>query len=120
MHEGALDVKARQIFNFDERIRFIAVLTTEGDVLDEIFRPGVISLEPESDTKMIYTKAGIALGMTSPMDKYHGRVKSVVMNREKVMVICFNRGPKIVLVSVEPGFEKVTELGHLVEKAGIG
>jgi hypothetical protein len=120
MDDRILEVKASVVFDFDKKIRFIAVLTTEGEVLGQAFRPGVISLEPESDTKVIYTKAGIAFGMTTPMDKYHGQVKSVVMNREKVVVLCFNHGPKIVLVSAEPGFEKVGELEHLINKAGIG
>lgn len=120
MEDKTLETKAETVFEFDKKIRFIAVLTTEGQVLGEVFRRGVVSLEPESDTKMIYTKAGIAFGMTSPMDKYHGRVKSVVMNREKVVVMCFNYGPEIVLVSAEPGFQKVNELGSLLEKVRIG
>jgi hypothetical protein len=114
-----LETKAEVVFEFDKKIRFIAVLTTEGEVIGEVLRQGVVSLEPESDTKMIYTKAEIAFGMTSTMDKYHGRVKSVVMNREKVVVMCFNYDPKIVLVSAEPGFEKVGELGNLIERVGI-
>jgi len=118
--DRTLETKAEAVFEFDKKIRFIAVLTTEGEVLGQVFRPGVVSLEPESDTKMIYMKAGIAFGMTSPMDKYHGRVKSVVMNREKVVVMCFNHGSKIVLVSAEPGFENVDELGRLIQEAGIG
>jgi hypothetical protein len=113
------ETKAKAVFEFDRKIRFIAVLTTEGDVIDEALRPGVVSLEPEGDTKMIYTRAGIAFGMTGPMDRYHGRVTSVMMNREKVTMMLFNHGPRIVLVSAEPGFEKVGELGRLIETAGI-
>lgn len=119
MDDRILETKAEAVFEFDKKIRFIAVLTTEGQVVGQIFRRGVVSLEPESETKMIYTKAGIAFGMTGPMDKYHGRVKSVVMNREKVVMIFFNYGPKIVLVSAEPGFQKVDELGRLIAKTGI-
>ena len=120
MSERTLETKAKTVFDFDKKIRFIAVLTTEGEVIGQVFRPGVVSLEPESDTKMIYMKAGIAFGMTSPMDKYHGRVKSVVMNREKVVMMMFNHGTKIVLISAEPGFEKVGELGSLIVKVEIG
>lgn len=119
MDDRIFETRANAVFQFDKQIRFIAILTTEGDVIREVFRPGVVSLEPETDTKMIYTKAGIAFGMTTPMDKYHGRVKSVVMHREKVTVMCFNHGPKIVLVSAEPEFERVGELGRLIERVGI-
>lgn len=120
MDDKTLETKSQKVFDFDKKLRFVAVLTTEGEVLGQAFRKGVVSLEPESDTKMIYTKAGIAFGMTIPMDKYHGRVKSFVMNRERVVMMCFNHGPKIVLVSAEPGFQKVDELGSLLEKVGIG
>jgi hypothetical protein len=118
--DRTLETKAERVFDFDKKIRFIAVLTTEAELIGQVFRPGVVSLEPERDTKMIYTKAGIAFGMTSPMDKYHGRVKSVVMNRERVVMMLFNHGSKIVLISAEPGFEKVGELGSLIERTGIG
>jgi len=118
--DRTLETRAEEVFVFDKKIRFIAVLTTEGDVVGAVFRPGVVSLEPENDTKMIYTRAGIVFGMTGPMDKYHGRVKSVLMNREKVVLMFFNQGPKVVLVSAEPGFEKIGELGRLVETLGIG
>ncbi len=120
MNSRTLETKAETVFEFDEKIRFIAVLTTEGDVVYEAFRPGVVSLEPEIDTKMIYTRAGIVFGMTGPMDKYHGRVRSVMMNREKVVLMFFNFGPKVVLVSAEPGFEKVGELGRLIGRVGMG
>lgn len=120
MNERSFEIKADAVFEFDKKIRFIAVVTREGKAVGEVFRRGVVSLEPESETKMIYTKAGIAIGMTDPMDKYHGRVGSFVMNREKVVMMCFNRDPNIVLISAEPGFEKVGELRRLIEKVGIG
>ena len=120
MANRSLETKAESLFEFDKKIRFIAVLTMEGDVLGEVFRPGTASLEPETDTKLIYTRAGIVFGMTGPMDKYHGRVKSVLMNREKVVLMFFNQDPEVVLVSAEPGFEKIGELGRLIERVGIG
>lgn len=114
-----LATKAESVFDFDKRIRFIALLTADGDIIGEVFRPGVASLEPDSETRMVYTKAIIALGMTSTMDKYHGRVKSAVMNREKVVMMMYNFGSKLMLVSAEPGFEKVEELGRLIQKVGM-
>lgn len=119
MGDRSVETKAKQIFQLDKRIRFIAVVTTEGEVISEVFAPGVTSLEPESDTRLIYTRAGIAFGMSTPMDKHHGRVKSVMINREKVTIMMFNQGSKMVLVSAEPGFEKVWELGRAIESSGL-
>lgn len=120
MDERTLEAKAETLFEFDKKIRFVTVLTEEGKSVGEVFRRGVTSLEPEADTRMVYTRAGIVFGMTGPMDKYHGRVKSVLVNREKVVVMFFNRGSKVVLVSAEPGFEKIVELGSLIDALGIG
>jgi hypothetical protein len=114
-----LETKAQTVFEFDKKIRFIAILTKDGEAAGEVFRPGIVSLEPETDTKMLYTRAGIVFGMTGPMDKYHGRVRSVLVNREKVVVMFFNHDPKVVLVSAEPGFEKIGELGRLIDSIGI-
>lgn len=119
VEDRILSTKAEALFNLDRRVRFIALLTSDGEVIGEVLRPGISSLEPESETKMVYTKAVIALGMSSPMDKYHGRVKSAVINRERVCIICYNFGPKVVLVSTEPGFQKFEELGRAIEKVGI-
>lgn len=116
-----LDMKAERIFSFDKSIRFVVLLTSDGKAIGEIGRPGVTSLEPASESKTIYVKAIIAMNMSAPMNRYFGRIKTVILIREKVTIVCFNLSSRIMLISTNPDFQlnKVEELGRLVDELNI-
>jgi hypothetical protein len=114
--------KADRIFDFDKRVRFVVLLTSDGKVMAEFGRPGVVSLEPQSEAETVYMKATIAINMTAPMDKYHGRIRTAILVKEKVTIICFNLMARIMLISASPGFplQKVEELGRLIDELNLG
>jgi hypothetical protein len=99
-----LETKVEDIFRYDPRVRFVAILSEEGEPIAEFIRPGVKSLEPDSETKMIYTKMTIAFGMTTPMDKYHGALRHALIFKERVTMMMFRFRDKIVMLSTEPTF----------------
>ena len=114
--------KAKRIFDFDKSIRFVVLLTSDGKLLAEFIRPGVVPLEPRSEAETVYMKATIAISMSTPMDKYHGRIKTAILVKEKVTVICFNLMARIMLVSANPDFQlqRLEELGRLIEQLNLG
>ena len=114
--------KANHIFDFDKSIRFVVLLTSDGKMMAEFARPGVASLEPRTESETVYMKATIAISMTTPMDKYHGRIKTAILVKEKVTVICFNLMARIMLVSASPDFqlERLEELGRLIDQLNLG
>lgn len=114
-------MKAERIFSSDKSIRFVVLLTSEGRLIAEIGRPGVTSLEPASESETIYVKATIAMNMSAPMDKYFGRIRTVILIRDKVVIVCFNLSTRIMLISASPDFrlEKVEALGRLVDELNI-
>jgi len=67
-------------------------------------------------------KATIAINMTAPMDKYHGRIRTAILVKEKVTIICFNLMARIMLVSANPDFqlERLEELGRLIDQLNLG
>ncbi len=114
--------KANQILSFDRNIRSVVLLTSEGKMIADVSRPGTTSLEPPSETETMYMKATIAISMTAPMDKYHGRIKTAILVKEKVTVIGFNLMAKIMLIMADPGFKlsRVDELGQLIDQLNLG
>jgi hypothetical protein len=114
--------KANQILSFDRNIRSVVLLTSEGKMIADFGRPGTTSLEPPSETETMYMKATIAISMTAPMDKYHGRIKTAILVKEKVTVIGFNLMAKIMLIMADPGFKlsRVDELGQLIDQLNLG
>ncbi len=116
-----LQMKVNDIFSFDRALRYVVFLALDGKPTASFGRPGVTSLEPESETETVYVKATIALNMSAPMDKYFGRIRTVILVREKVTIICFNLSARILLISTDPSFElqKIEKLGHLVDQLNI-
>jgi hypothetical protein len=116
-----LESKVSHVFDFEKSIRFVGLLTSDGKVIAEFTRPGVTALEPKSESKTIYMKAAMAIAMSTPMDKYHGRIKTAILVKEKVVLICFNLVARILLVSAAPDFQvgKVEELGRMIDQLGI-
>jgi hypothetical protein len=121
-NRAIFEAKASRIFDFDKSIRFVVMLTLDGNVMAEFARPGVVSLEPPSEAPTLYMKATIAINMSAPMDKYHGRIRTAILVKEKVTIICFNLMARIMLISASPGFQlqKVEELGRLIDQLNLG
>ena len=114
--------KANQILSFDRSIRSVVLLTSDGKVLANFSRPGATSLEPPSETETMYMKATIAISMTAPMDKYHGRIKTAILVKQKVTIIGFNLMARIMLIMADPGFKlnRIDELGQLIDQLNLG
>ena len=121
-NRAIFESKAKRIFDFDKSIRFVVLLTSDGKLMAEFSRPGVISLEPRSEAETVYMKATIAISMSTPMDKYHGRIRTAILVKEKVTVICFNLMARVMLISTNPDFQlqRVDELGRLIDQLNLG
>ena len=121
-NQSIFETKANRIFSFDKSIRFVVLLTSDGKVIAEFNRPGVVSLEPRSEAETLYTKATIAISMSTPMDRYHGRIRTAILVKEKVTIICFNLMARVMLISADPGFQlqRVEELGRLIDQLNLG
>jgi hypothetical protein len=117
-----LETKVGRILDFDKSIWSVVMLSSDGRAMASFQRRGTAPLEPESETETVYMKATIAVSMSTPMDKYHGRVRSAVIVKEKVTMICFNMMGKIMLIMASPAFQlqRVEELGQLIDQLGIG
>jgi hypothetical protein len=93
-----------EIFKFDRRVRSAIILDQTGRQIAGGMRKGIPSLEPQSeDLRLI---AGMTIQMTNDRtwDRYFGKNQFTFNKRERLNIMTFYLGDKLVLVSAEPDF----------------
>ncbi len=63
--EDELKQFAEKIFQFDDRIRFVIVTGNLGQVSFSMARPGITSLEPDTESQRLFAQGAIVMGMAS-------------------------------------------------------
>jgi len=93
-----------EIFKFDRRVRSAIILDQTGRHVAGGMRKGIPSLEPQSeDIRLI---AGITIQISNDLtwDRYFGKNQFTFQKRERISIITFYLGEKLVLVGAEPDF----------------
>jgi len=93
-----------EIFKFDRRVRSAIILDHSGRHIAGGMKKGIPSLEPQSeDIRLI---AGITIQMSTDVtwDRYFGKLQFTYEKRERLNIMTFYLGDKLVLVSAEPDF----------------
>jgi hypothetical protein len=93
-----------EIFKFDRRVRSAQILDQSGRQIAGGMKKGIPSLEPQSeDIRLI---AGITIQINNDLtwDRYFGKLQFNFQKRERINIITFYLGDKLVLVSAEPDF----------------
>ncbi len=93
-----------EMFKFDRRVRFAAVLDQSGRQIAGGMRKGIPSLEPQSEDLRLIANITIQLSTDKTWDQYFGRIQYTFLKREKVNILTFHLGSKLMLVSTEPDF----------------
>ena len=104
------------VFKYDRRIRYAGVLDETGRLIAGGMRRGVPSLEPQSEDLRLIANITIQLSTDKTWDQYFGKTQFTFMKREKVNILTFNVGDKLLLVSTEPDFtlQQAQELRNTV------
>jgi len=93
-----------EIFKFDRRVRYAAVLDESGRTISGGMRKGIPSLEPQSEDLRLIANITIQLSTDKTWDRYFGITQYTFIKREKVNILTFYVGSKMFLVSTEPDF----------------
>lgn len=102
---------------FDSKIRSVVEVRFNGQQVASVHREGLESLEPEDETGKVLDHTAIAAGMGASMNGYHGRVKAVIVARERLSLIVFPLFDSLVLVSADPEFplQKTYQMAELLD-----
>jgi hypothetical protein len=104
MLQVGYDKICTEMFKFDRRVRFAAVLDHTGRQIAGGMKKGIPSLEPLSEDLRLMANITIQLSTDKTWDQYFGRIQFTFIKREKVNILTFHMGTKLILVSTEPDF----------------
>ena len=93
-----------EVYKFDRRVRYAAILDEAGRQIAGGMRKGIPSLEPQSEDLRLIANITIQLSTDKTWDKFFGRSQYTFIKREKVNILTFSLGNKLLLVSTEPDF----------------
>jgi hypothetical protein len=93
-----------EIFKFDRRVRSASILDESGKTIAGGMKRGIPSLEPQSEDLRLIANITIQLSTDKTWDRYFGKIQFTFIKREKVNIMTFNLGNKLVLLSTEPDF----------------
>jgi hypothetical protein len=93
-----------EIFKFDRRIRSAIILDQTGRQIAGGMRKGIPSLEPQSEDIRLIAGITIQINNDRTWDRYFGKNQFTFNKRERLNIMTFYLGDKLVLVSAEPDF----------------
>ena len=93
-----------EVFKFDRRVRSATILDQSGRTVAGGMKKGIPSLEPQSEDIRLIAGITIQLNTDKTWDRYFGRNQFTFMKRERLNIMTFYLGSKLVLVSTEPDF----------------
>jgi hypothetical protein len=110
------------IFAFHPSIHFVMVVGEDGALLDSMKRVGTNPLEPPEETHKIMERWATARGLTSGSDEFFGKMRTIIIRRDKLVEFLFPLTGFMVIVSAHPAFplDKTAQLEALLGKLQVG
>jgi hypothetical protein len=93
-----------EIFKFDRRVRSAQILDQSGRQIAGGMKKGIPSLEPQSEDIRLIAGITIQLNNDRTWDRYFGKSQFTCNKRERLNIMTFYLGDKLVLASAEPDF----------------
>jgi hypothetical protein len=93
-----------EMYKFDRRVRYAAILDEKGRQIAGGMRKGIPSLEPQSEDLRLIANITIQLSTDKTWDRYFGLSQFTFIKRERVSILTFTIGNKLLMVSTEPDF----------------
>jgi hypothetical protein len=116
-----LDTKdiTNSIFELDKRIRYVAILNHQYDLLDSRMREGTPSLTPaQADRDFMTIAAPLMVGAAEKLKPFCGTIKRVTVRYDRVLLVFYRTAAHLVIISLEPKVEQVLldKIGDSVRK----
>ncbi len=116
-----MDIKeiTQSIFKLDKRIRYIAILNHQYDLLESRMREGVPSLTPDqTDRHFMTIAAPLMVDAADKLRPFCGAIRRIVVRYDKVLLVFYRTTAHVVILSLEPQVEQalLDEIGNSVRK----
>ena len=108
--KGIADV----IFGLDKRIRYVAILNHQYDLLESKMREGTTSLTPaQTDREFMTIAAPMMVGAADKLKPFCGSMRRIVVRYDRVLVVFYRTLVNLVVLSLEPSVDEA-----LLDKIG--
>ena len=107
------------IFKLDKRIRYVAILNHQYDLLESKMRGGVSSLTPaQTDRDFMTVATPLIVDAAEKLRPFCGSIRRVTVRYDKVALVFYRTAAHLVVLSLEPGVEQalLDEIGTSVRK----
>jgi len=110
------------IFAFHPSVRYVTIVSEEGLLLDSLKRAGLNPLETPEDTQKSLERWAAAWSSLAGSGEFLGRIKTLIVRREKLVELLFPLTGFMVIVSVHPAFplDKTKQLESLLNSLYVG
>jgi hypothetical protein len=99
-----------RVFALNEDIRYAGVIDSAGTLVAGGMRKGTDSIVSETDEELFLTHTALRKSMRDRFDASMGGARFAYVEREKVSVLTFYMGDKILLVTLEPNVDSHTAI----------
>ena len=107
------------IFKLDKRIRYIAILNHQYDLLESRMRGEVSSLTPaQTDLDFMKIATPLIVDAAEKLRPFCGSIRRVTVRYDKVALVFYRTAAHLVVLSLESGVEQalLDEIGASVRK----
>ena len=105
---------ADTIFELDKRIRYVAILNHQYDLLESKMREGITSLTPaQADREFMTIAAPVMVGAAEKLKPFCGTIRRVAVRYDRVLLVFYRTLVNLVILSLEPSVDEV-----LLDKIG--
>jgi len=107
------------IFKLDKRIRYVAILNHQYDLLESRMRGGVPSLTPaQTDLDFMKIATPLIVDAAEKLRPFCGSIRRITVRYDKVALVFYRTAAHLVVLSLESGVEQplLDEIGASVRK----
>ena len=103
------------LLNLDEKIRFIGFIDEMGKLVYGGMRPGIISLERETESIKLYMEYALINKIHSDFDSMLGKIIYSLTIREKIKILTFPLENYVLRISLEKDTDHEKILNSILE-----
>ena len=99
-----------RVFALNKDIRYAGVIDSAGTLVAGGMRKGTDSIVSETDEELFLTHTALRKSMRDRFDASMGGARFAYVEREKVSILTFYMGDKMLLVTLEPNVDSHTAI----------
>jgi uncharacterized protein DUF6659 len=104
------DKLCERVFALNKDIRYAGVIDSTGTLVAGGMRKGTDSIVSETDEELFLTHTALRKSMRDRFDESMGGARFAYVEREKVSILTFYMGDKMLLVTLEPNVDSHTAI----------